>query len=138
MLHLICCTYLVFAMVPPLWATYMGEKGNFLDKPYGINLWCLGNILERNALRTSLGTCGKIVGIRWEYKKWKKLCPRTLSPKEIKVSPLKCMFNYLIDCMQILFLQLVVMSMSAYWSLYECLMVLSLGIFVCNQGGHHP
>jgi hypothetical protein len=98
----------------------------------------LGNILERNALRTSLGTCGKIVGIRWEYKKWKKLCPRTLSPKEIKVSPLKCMFNYLIDCMQILFLQLVVMSMSAYWSLYECLMVLSLGIFVCNQGGHHP
>jgi hypothetical protein len=28
--------------------------------------------------------------------------------------------------------------MGAYWNLYECLMVLSLGTFFVNQGGHHP
>jgi hypothetical protein len=71
-------------MVPPLWATYIGEKGNFLDKPYGINLWCLGNILVGDTLRTSLETCGKTLGIWWEYKKLKNKYPQTFSPKEKK------------------------------------------------------
>jgi hypothetical protein len=96
-------------MVPPFWASYIGEKENFLDKPYGINLWCLGNILVGNTLRISLGTCGKTLGIWWEYKKLKKSMPTKLFPKGKKVSPLKCMFCYLIGCMQILFLKLVVM-----------------------------
>ncbi len=59
----------MFAMVPTLCAIYISEKGKFLDKPYGINLWCLGNIVVGNTLKTSLGTCGKTLGIWWEYKK---------------------------------------------------------------------